>query len=117
MTNAHVVAGATRSGSSSATDVYDAAPVLFDPELDIRSCTSPAPRTATADLGLRSGAWRDRGGVGFPGGGGLVASAAAVAGAYPANGLDIYGEDRVTRQILELRAEVDQGDSGGPLML
>ena len=32
-------------------------------------------------------------------------------------GRDIYGERRVTRPILELRAEIEQGDSGGPLIL
>ena len=34
-----------------------------------------------------------------------------------AQGRDIYGEQRVSRMILELRAAIDQGDSGGPLIL
>ena len=42
---------------------------------------------------------------------------AAVSGTYPATGRDIYGTKRVTRDILELRAEVEPGDSGGPLVL
>ena len=47
----------------------------------------------------------------------MVVLPAAVAGSYDATGRDIYGEDRVTRRILELRAEVEPGDSGGPLVL
>ena len=118
VTNAHVVAGSSTVRVVSAAEVYDAAPVLFDPELDIALLyvpQLPAPPLPIASSDPERGAIGAT--FGFPGGGGLVASAAAVAGAYPANGLDIYGEDRVTRQILELRAEVDQGDSGGPLML
>jgi S1-C subfamily serine protease len=55
--------------------------------------------------------------IGYPGGGALVVLPAAVAGAYPAIGRDIYDDTRVRRDILELRAEVDRGDSGGPLIL
>ena len=40
-----------------------------------------------------------------------------MAGRYPATGRDIYGEEQVRRQILELRAEIERGDSGGPLVL
>ena len=39
------------------------------------------------------------------------------AGRYPATGRDIYGQNRITREILELRAAIDRGDSGGPLVL
>ena len=42
---------------------------------------------------------------------------AAVAGRYAATGLDIYGDARVRREILELRAAIERGDSGGPLIL
>ena len=42
---------------------------------------------------------------------------AAVAGRYDAQGRDIYGQQRVTRMILELRADIQRGDSGGPLVL
>jgi hypothetical protein len=41
----------------------------------------------------------------------------AVTGAYPARGRDIYGEEPVTRRVLELRAVIDRGDSGGPFVL
>jgi S1-C subfamily serine protease len=55
--------------------------------------------------------------LGYPGGGPLVILPAAVAGRYPATGRDIYGQDQVRREILELRAAIDRGDSGGPLIL
>ena len=42
---------------------------------------------------------------------------AAVTGGYAADGRDIYDDDVVRRDILELRAEVEPGDSGGPLVL
>ena len=42
---------------------------------------------------------------------------AGVASHYPAVGRDIYGTAEVTRQILELTANIEKGDSGGPLIL
>jgi hypothetical protein len=32
-------------------------------------------------------------------------------------GLDIYGQDEVSREVYELRSPVRQGDSGGPFVL
>ena len=55
--------------------------------------------------------------AGYPGGGPLTILPAAVSGRYAATGHDIYGQAKVRRQILELRAAIDRGDSGGPLIL
>lgn len=119
VTNAHVIAGAgairvrTEGGP-----LLDATAVFLDPELDVAvlwvaDLHVPPLRFAAADPG--------RGAVGatlgYPHGGPLVIEPAAIAGAYTARGLDIYGEHRVSRSILELRAVVDRGDSGGPLIL
>jgi S1-C subfamily serine protease len=121
VTNAHVVAGAKR-GSIKVTDTsgraHDAVPVLFDPKLDIAVLRVPG-------LGARAllfaGHDPARGALGatlgYPGGGNLKVLPAAVAGAYPATGRDIYGEGQIKREILELHAEIDRGDSGGPLIL
>ena len=119
VTNAHVIAGATAirvqvSGGSA----RDATAVLFDPSLDVALLWVPDLRATP----LRFAAADPRRGavgatLGIPHGGGLVVEAAAVAGEYAAQGRDIYGTGRVTRNILELRAVVDQGDSGGPLVL
>ena len=118
VTNAHVVAGSTTVRVTLGDDLFDAVPVLVDPELDIALVYVPrlvAPALALASVDPTRGATGAT--FGFPGGRGLDVQPAAVAGAYDARGRDIYGERRVTRSILELRAEIDQGDSGGPLIL
>ena len=40
-----------------------------------------------------------------------------MAATYFATGLDVTGDARVTRRIIELRARVIPGDSGGPFVL
>ena len=121
VTNAHVVAGARKDGIRVLTadgDAADAVVVLFDPDLDVAllhtdAVDAPPLRFASVDP--------ERGAVGaalgYPGGGALTIVPAAVTGAYPATGRDIYGRDPVRRDILELRAEIDRGDSGGPFIL
>ncbi len=121
LTNAHVIAGASDAGVRVGTidgRLFDAIPVLFDPDLDIAllhvtslglralplATTDPARGAVGATLG-------------FPNGGQLTVLAAAVADRYSATGRDIYGEDQVRREILELRAAIERGDSGGPLVL
>jgi S1-C subfamily serine protease/uncharacterized membrane protein required for colicin V production len=121
VTNAHVVAGA-RDGAVRVSSIdgerVDARVVLFDPSLDVALLFAPDLRAvplrfATGDP--------DRGTVGaalgYPGGGRLTIVPAAVTGAYDAIGRDIYGQARVDRDILELRAQIDRGDSGGPFAL
>jgi S1-C subfamily serine protease len=114
VTNAHVVAGGSRVRVSGA----DATVVLFDPDLDVALLHVPRLGAQALRFAARD---PERGAVGaalgYPGGGALTVLPAAVAATYEARGRDIYGEDLVTRQILELRAEVEPGDSGGPLVL
>jgi len=120
VTNAHVVAGA-RSRGVRVTGIagqVDARVVLFDPALDVAVLHAPdlqavALRFAATDP--------TRGAVGaalgYPGGGSLTVVPAAVTGAYPATGRDIYDQATVTRRVIELRAQIDRGDSGGPFVL
>jgi hypothetical protein len=120
LTNAHVVAGAGTRGVRVLVrgQVLDAVPVLFDPSLDVallhvEGLRVTALRFAAQDPGRGAlGAT-----LGYPGGGALTIVPAAVADRYEATGRDIYGTQRVRREILELRAEIDRGDSGGPLIL
>ena len=119
VTNAHVVAGGrTVRVTSPGRGPLDAVVVLVDPDLDIALLWVPDLRAAPLRLARDD---PDRGALGatlgFPHGGGLDVEPAAVAGRYAAPGRDIYGEQRVTRSILELRADVQQGDSGGPFVL
>jgi S1-C subfamily serine protease len=118
VTNAHVVAGATVIRVALGNQLLDARAVLFDPQLDLAvlhaaGLDGKVLRFAASDP--------DRGtagaAIGFAGGGPMVVLPAGVTGQYAATGRDIYGTSRVTRQILELRAQVEPGDSGGPLVL
>jgi S1-C subfamily serine protease len=118
VTNAHVVAGASTIRVGGGTDTRDAEAVMFNPTEDLAllhvpSLQGPVLRFAssTPERGAVGAA------LGYTGGGPLQVLPAAVTGSYPATGRDIYGEDRITRDILELRAAVQPGDSGGPLIL
>jgi S1-C subfamily serine protease len=118
VTNAHVVAGSRSSRVTLGGDVEDGTVVLFDPELDVAllyapKLQAPALRFATTEpaRGTTGAA------LGFPLGGPLTVVPAAVSRDLTATGLDIYDEQRVTRNVLELQAAIDRGDSGGPLVL
>jgi S1-C subfamily serine protease len=118
VTNAHVVAGAGTIRATIGNALVDATPVLYDPDLDLAVLYVPN----LPGLPLRFAATDPRAGdrgaaLGYAGGGPLVVLPAAVSGAYPATGRDIYNRVKVTRNILELRAAVDPGDSGGPFIL
>jgi S1-C subfamily serine protease len=118
VTNAHVVAGGRTIRAAIGSDVVDATPVLFDPDLDVAVLHVPGLRGPTLRFAAHDPGRGDLGAaLGYAGGGPLVVLPAAVTGAYPATGRDIYGTGRVTREILELRAGVEPGDSGGPLIL
>lgn len=118
VTAAHVVAGATTVRVATVAGTRDATVVHFDAALDlavlhVRGLVLPVLRFAPddpvrGDIGAA---------LGYPGGGPLVITPAAAAGSYQATGRDIYGRDRVTREILELRAAVNRGDSGGAFVL
>jgi S1-C subfamily serine protease len=121
VTNAHVVAGAGARGivvRGVGGQAADAVAVLFDSELDVALLYAEGLRAVPLAFAAKD---PERGAVGatlgYPGGGGLTVLAAAVTGRYEATGHDIYGAERVRRQIIELRAEIDRGDSGGPLLL
>jgi len=118
VTNAHVVAGASRTEVTIGGRRTAASVVVFDPELDVALLYAPAVRatplrfaTAAPARGTEAAA------LGHPGGGPLAIIPAAVSGAYRAEGRDLYGTATVTRNILELRAVIERGDSGGPVVL
>lgn len=117
VTNAHVVAGVDEPRVQSQNRDQVARTVLFDPDLDIAVLLipqSPGPALAFADAAGRG----DTGAVlGYPGGGALDVSPAAVRRAFDAVGRDIYGGGEAVRSVLELQAEVLPGNSGGPFVL
>lgn len=118
VTNAHVVAGVSMpevqqhgGGSIPATTV------LFDPGLDLavlRVEPTPAEPLPLAEEDLRRA---DAGAVlGYPEGGGLRGTPAAVRRVLTAVGHDIYGRGAVEREVYELQATVRPGNSGGPFV-
>ncbi len=119
VTNAHVVAGSTAVvvGFDGGSPV-DATVVLFDPRLDVALLHAPDLRAAPLIFAASNPARGTKGAaLGHPGGAPLRVIPAAVSNTYQAEGRDIYGAGRVTREIVELRAEINRGDSGGPLVL
>jgi uncharacterized membrane protein required for colicin V production len=119
VTNAHVVAGGDAvTLHERSAGAHRGVVVLFDPALDLAIVKAdgvsggPLPLATEVQPRGTPGAT-----LGYPGGGDLHAHRAAVQTAQPADGLDIYGQEHVTRSIYELRARVRQGDSGGPFVL
>jgi S1-C subfamily serine protease len=119
VTNAHVIAGEqTIVVTAPGRGPLDAVVVLDDPELDVALLWVPDLRAVPLRLAAQDPARGALGAtIGYPHGGPRAVAAAAVSGAYVAPGRDIYGDERVSRPILEIRADVEQGDSGGPLIL
>jgi S1-C subfamily serine protease len=120
VTNAHVVAGSGQRAVrvTGVAGMVDADVVLFDPALDVAVLHAPDLR-ANALRFASSEPTRGAVGaaIGYPGGGNIAVVPAAVTGAYPATGRDIYDKATVRRDILELRAQIERGDSGGPFVL
>ena len=117
VTNAHVVAGsATTTVSLNGTDLA-AAVVAFDSRADLALLHVPGASAPTLSL---SGDVPQRGmpaaALGYPGGGDLTITAAAVTATYDIVGPDIYGEGRYPHSVVELRGEIRRGNSGGPLV-
>jgi S1-C subfamily serine protease len=120
VTNAHVVAGADRVwiAFDRALDRHLATVVLFDPELDAALLYAPgltvAPLTladAVPERGAQAAA------IGYPQGGPEQVVPAAISRTIEALGRDIYGQNTVDRQVIEMSADVRPGDSGGPVVL
>lgn len=118
VTNAHVVAGVDSVSIDSGGRAFSATLVLYDPRQDI--AVLRVPETSQPALRL-AGQTPERGtdavALGFPGGGPLVFVRAVVTQAFDAAGPDIYSRGSTSRQIVELRADVQRGDSGGPLIV
>jgi len=118
VTNAHVVAGGSQTTVTLGDSVHEAIVVAFDPDADLAllhvadaaapslelSATTPVRGTAGVALG-------------YPGGGDLAITPAAVTASYEAVGPDIYGDGVNARLVVELRADIQRGNSGGPLMV
>ena len=122
VTNAHVVAGTTEIlvTPDAATDgrTYKATAVLFDPTLDIALLRVPGLPSGVLSFAEADPVRGDiAAALGHPDGRPLSIIPAAVTAAYRASGRDLYGQEVVDRDVVELRAAIEPGDSGGPLIL
>lgn len=116
ITNAHVVAGASRLRVESGNERLPATVVLFDPERDlavlsVAGLDAPALRLGSA---LESG--QSAAIPGYPLDGPFTVVSARVRATLNARGYDIYSTAKVVRQIYSLNATVQPGNSGGPLL-
>jgi S1-C subfamily serine protease len=118
VTNAHVVAGADEATVTIGGSVHAATVIAFDPDADLALLT--VPNAAAPALQLSSTApVRATTGValGYPGGGDLTVTPAAVTAAYRAGGPNIYGDGITERSVVEMTAQIRRGNSGGPLVV
>jgi S1-C subfamily serine protease len=117
MTNAHVVAGANSVTVEASGNPYDATVVSYDPTVDIAILAVPhlpAGPLAFANGPVTSGTEAIV--MGYPGGGGFMATPARIRELIELNGPDIYRNATINREVYTVRSNVEQGNSGGPLI-
>ncbi len=120
VTNAHVVAGSERVWISfdGSLDRLNAEVVHFDAELDIALLDVPGLELQPLRLaGQVPDAGTTAAALGFTGGGRQRLIPAVVTRTLDAIGRDIYGNATVSRDVIEMRADVAPGDSGGPVIV
>ncbi len=120
VTNAHVVAGSERVWISfdGSLDRFNAEVVHFDAELDIALLDVPGLELQPLRLaGQVPDAGTAAAALGFTGGGRQRLIPAVVTRTLDAIGRDIYGNATVSRDVIEMRADVAPGDSGGPVIV
>jgi S1-C subfamily serine protease len=118
ITNAHVVAGVTQ-GPNVYTEngtVYRASVVFYDPQVDIAVLYVPGLNMAPLSFAGQAQVGADAVVAGYPLDHAFTAVPARVGGIQDATGPDIYQTSQVTRQIYEVKANVEPGNSGGPLL-
>jgi S1-C subfamily serine protease len=118
VTNAHVVAGTDATTVTLGGVTHTATVVLFDPQADVAVLYAPgtfAPALVLATEAPQRGVTGVT--LGYPGGGNLTLSPAAVTALHQVDGPDIYGDGSYPHSIVEIRADVRRGDSGGPLVI
>jgi S1-C subfamily serine protease len=117
VTNAHVVAGSSRTAVMVDGQARAAVPVLYDPDLDVAVLRvaglgiEPLPvLREEVDRGTVAAA------VGYPLAGPLSAEPAVVLRRLEATGRDIHYQRMVSRPVYELQARLQPGNSGGPVV-
>jgi S1-C subfamily serine protease len=117
MTNAHVVAGTDDEVVEVGRGQLTAHVVYYDPEADVAVLSVPgldAQPLTFSQQDYSSG--QDAIVLGYPLDGPYTARAARVRQRIQLNGPDIYGTQKVTRDVYTIRSTVKSGNSGGPLI-
>jgi len=118
LTNAHVVAGVTEglqvySGSGVA---HKATVVFYDPQVDIAVLDVPGLDMAPLSFAGPAQVGSEAVVAGYPLDHDFTQVPARIGDVQDATGPDIYQTSQVTRQIYEIKANVEPGNSGGPLL-
>jgi S1-C subfamily serine protease len=118
LTNAHVVAGVNQGQTVTTKNgrVYPAKVVFYDPQVDIAVLYVPGLNLKPLQFDDQGQAGAESVVAGYPLDHGFTQVAARIGGTQNAVGPDIYQTGTVTRQIFEIRAQVEPGNSGGPLL-
>ena len=119
LTNAHVVAGVNQGllqVYSKTGTAYKATVVFYDPQVDIAVLYVKGLNLAPLSFAGQAQMGADAVVAGYPLDQGFTAVPARVGDIQDATGPDIYQTSQVTRQIYEIKADVEPGNSGGPLI-
>lgn len=116
VTNAHVVAGADEVRIEGGDQSYRARVVVFDSRRDLAVLSVPGLPLPALRLGGEVARGDSAAVPGYPLDGPYRVVSARVRAQLEARGLDIYGKERVVREIYSLAATVQPGNSGGPLL-
>jgi S1-C subfamily serine protease len=118
LTNAHVVAGVTQGLTvfSDTNQAYQASVVFYDPQVDIAVLYVPTLNLAPLSFAGQAQVGTNAVVAGYPLDHDFTQVPARLGGIQDATGPDIYQTSQVTRQIYEIKANVEPGNSGGPLI-
>ncbi|HEY2279536.1 MAG TPA: MarP family serine protease [Streptosporangiaceae bacterium] len=118
LTNAHVVAGVNSDLQVYSKNgiAHKAKVVFYDPQVDIAVLYVPGLNVAPLSFAGQAQMGADAVVAGYPLDQAFTARAARVGDIQDATGPDIYQTSQVTRQIYEIKADVQPGNSGGPLI-
>lgn len=118
MTNAHVVGGVREPEvlMSDSDTRYPATVVYFDPDLDVAILAVPDLPAKPLAFSLKVERDDPVAVIGYPEDAPLTATPGRVRDLQTAIGRDIYGQNRVVREIISMRADVRPGNSGGPVV-
>lgn len=116
VTNAHVVAGSDLVRVQGRDQMLAGRVIVFDPERDLAVLSVPGLEAPAIPLGTELSRGDSAAVPGYPLDGPYRVVSARVRAILDARGLDIYGRDRVLREIYSLNTKVQPGNSGGPLL-